>query len=557
MLDLNLLRDDRGGFSISAGPPRLALVHHGFRTTELELIDGRKSRFSPRYASLGLLNLARSLQVDFERGRLPQKPELRYFDEDCYESDEELARAVTEWLRPARARFVLAGVYTLAVDRTAALLTMMDPTEVCIVVGGAHPTVAPRIDYAHIVVRGEGGVPLRHILNELFGPSFGKGPEAKGICYQLDGQLQLSVPAFDNSLATIPAPAFAYDLSQGRTDFINRPRDRWWKATGKYPQIYVCTQSCRERCTFCSTYLIHGRLVSRPVKLIEEDLNYIVDEVGHDSLQFFDDDLLQHDEFDQLTEMLEKRRISWSCNARSEFMTPALAKQMFAAGCKKVFLGVESFDQRSLDYYRKATTVEMNQSAVHALDSAGIAAICGYIIGAPHETLESILADIDRMLALPIFFLSASILTPDIGSVEYLRARKTIPALRMLGDDGSDVNLKPRPELFGAGPPYGLPTVCRSLSKDELEELYELAECSFFLRQSASERIARLSSPDQVDLITEWFVWTGSRAEKLAQSARLEVVRARAAALVSTPGPSLPSVGLKATPGLAGVSVSG
>ena len=383
------------------------------------------------------------------------------------------------------------------------------------------------------MVRGEGGVPLRHLLTRLFDASFGDGPDARGICYQLDGHLHVSAPAFDSSLATIPAPAFAYDLSQSRSDFINRPQDRWWKATGKHPQIYVCTQSCRARCTFCSTYLIHGRLVSRPVALIAQDLDFIIDEHGHDSLQFFDDDLLQHDELDALMELLQRRRIAWSCNARAEFMTPERARQMFGAGCKKVFLGVESFDQRSLDYYRKGTTVEMNRQAIHALDDAGIAVVCGYIIGAPHDTLDSILADIDRMLELPIFFLSGSILTPDIGSVEFLRARKTIPALRLLGDGGSDFNLKPRPELFGAGPPYGLPTVCTSLSKAELNELYELAECSFFLRESTAERVTRLSPPDQLELIAEWFQWNTARAEKLAQTARLDIVRERAAAVLS------------------------
>src|SRR6266540_4175375 len=179
MIDLAILRDN-GKFEIHVGPPRLAFVHHGFRTTQLDFVDKQRPRFSPRYASLGLLNLARSLQVDFERRRIPFYPEMGYFDEDCYENDDDLARAMTEWLTPAKARFVLAGIYTLAVERTASLMARMDPTELCIVVGGPHPTVAPNIDYAHIVVRGEGGVPLRHILDKLFQPSFGQGAEARG-----------------------------------------------------------------------------------------------------------------------------------------------------------------------------------------------------------------------------------------------------------------------------------------------------------------------------------------------------------------------------------------
>ena len=496
-------------------------------------MDRRRSRFSPRYASLGLLNLARSLQVDFERGQIPYAPEIKYFDEDCYEDDDDMARDLAEWLRPAKARFILVGLYTLAVERTAGLLARMDPTEFCIIVGGAHPTVAPRMDYAHIVVRGEGGVALRHILNELFEPSFGQGPEARGICFDLDGKTQMSGPAFDNSLASIPPPAFAYGLSQSQTDFSGRLRERWWKEVGKSPQIYICTQSCRARCTFCSTYLIHGRLVSRPVEFISADLDYIISEFSHDSIHFHDDDLLQHEEFDQLMDVLAKKRIVWTCNARSEFITAARAQQMFAAGCRKVFLGVESLDQRSLDYYRKATTVEMNQIAVRELDAAGIAVVCGFIIGAPHDTLESSIADIDRVLALPIYFLSASILTPDVGTVEYLRARKTIPALRLLGDEGTHVNIKPRPEIFGIAAPFGMPTVCSALSKKELNELYELACCKFFLRESSFERIKRHTPPERMEEVLAWYEWTEQRADRLMNSATLDLVRERAAVLVS------------------------
>lgn len=532
MLDLNLLRDS-GNFSIDGGPPRLALVHHGFRTTLKKQGHAKQAKFASRYASLGLLNLARLLQVDFERSHLPFAPEVRYFDEDCYEDDDDLASAVAAWIRPASARFILVGLYTLAVERTAGLLARMDPREVCIVVGGPHATVAPQIDYAHIVVRGEGGTPLRHILNELFKPTFGEGPEARGLCFELDGKLQMSGVAFDNSLAKIPPPAFAYDLSESRIDPGGRPRGRWWRTVGKSPQIYVCTQSCRARCTFCSTYIIHGRLVSRPVELIKGDLDYIVDDLGHDSIEFHDDDLLQHEDFDLLMELLAEKRITWTCNARAEFMTAARAQQMFAAGCRKTFLGIESLNQEILDYYRKQTTVEMNEAAVRVLDAAGIGVVCGFIIGAPDHTVGGILEELNHFLALPIYFLSASILTPDIGTVEYHRAKKIVPGLRLLGEEGSSVNMKPRPDLFGTDPPYGLPTVCKAVSKADLNELYELAYCEFFLRASTRARIERLTQLDRLDEVDEWYAWTRERARTLVKSARLDSVQERAVALMS------------------------
>ena len=527
MIDLKTIRGG-ASFDVRSGPSRVALVHHGFRMTQMGATDKRQSRFSARYASLGLLNLARSAQVDFEEGRIPFEPEFRYFDEDCYDDDDDLAQAISDWLRPASARFVMAGLYSLAFDRSATMLRRLDPAEICIVVGGAHPTVAPNVDFAHLVVRGEGGQAVQHILSHFLQPGFGTGEDAHGLCFQIDGKVTMGRPVFDKSLAKIPAPAFAYELSAMQTGTV---AERWWKAVGSLPQIYICTQSCRARCTFCSTYLIHGKLVSRPVELIAGDLDHMIDRLGHDSIQFHDDDLLQHEEFDDLMSLLRQRGVVWTCNARSEFITPDLARTLYDAGCRKVFLGAESFDQRTLDYFHKATTVEMNQRAVEALDRAGIGVVCGYIIGAPHDTVESILADLDRALELPIYFLAAAILTPDIGTIEFKRAVQRIPELRVLGDDASGLNVRPRPDLFGTEAPYGMPTVSETVSKAALNELYKLANCSFFLRDEALQRIRRHTTPGRLDEAMDWCALHRNVACELSQTARLPQVSERAEAL--------------------------
>jgi anaerobic magnesium-protoporphyrin IX monomethyl ester cyclase len=528
MIDLKAIRDT-GGFDVRLGPSRIALVHHGFRATQMGATDKRQDRFAPSYASLGLLNLARSAEVDFKNGRIPFGPEFKYFDEDCYVDDAALARAITEWLAPACARFVMVGLYSLALERTSAMLSRIDPTRFCIVIGGAHPTVSPQSAFAHLVVRGEGGQAVQHILSRFLQPDFGEGAEGHGICYQMDGEVRIGRTVFDQSLARIPAPAFAYELT---TVQKGPAAERWWKAVGTSPQIYICTQSCRARCTFCSTYLIHGKLVSRPVHLVAGDLDYMIGQLGHDSIQFHDDDLLQHEEFHDLMRLLAEREVVWSCNARSEFMTPELARTLYDAGCRKVFLGAESFDQRTLDYYRKATTVEMNQRAIAALDAAGIGVVCGYIIGAPHDTVKSILADLDRALALPIYFLAAAILTPDIGTVEFRRAVKRIPGLRDLGHDGAGLDFRPRPDLFGTEAPYGLPTVSQAVSKSELNEVYKLVNCAFFLREETMERVARHTPPARLDEAMDWCALQKKQASELARAARLPAVRDRAAALL-------------------------
>ncbi|KTR90447.1 B12-binding domain-containing radical SAM protein [Pantoea dispersa] len=525
MLDISLLNN--GNFSVSAGPPRLALVHHGFRTTQMGAADKRQDKFAARYASLGLLNLARSAQVDFERGQIPFKPDIKYFDEDNYEDDAALAAAISAWLKPAAARFVLVSLYSLAFERTRAMIGLMDASELCIMVGGAHPTVAPEIDFAHLVVRGEGGGALRHILRHFLKPEFGVGEEARGICFKADGKITMGDTVFDKSIADIPSPAFAYELIQDDTSLAGESRERWWKAVGISQQIYICTQSCRARCTFCSTYLIHGKLVSRPVELIEGDIRHLIS-YGNDSIQFHDDDLLQHEQLDELLEMLARYDMVWTCNARSEVMNADLAARMYRAGCRKVFLGLESLDQRSLDYYNKATTVEMNINAVNVLDAAGIGVVCGYIIGAPHDTVTSILEDLDRVLQLPIFFLATAILTPDIGTTEYKRALRRIPLLQELGDGGTKLNIRPRPDLFGTSAPYGLPTVSDAVTKDQLNELYALVNCEFILRPELIERVNHYVYPSRREEALSWCALQRNRIRELASTATLPEVRTRA-----------------------------
>ncbi|MCF1450500.1 radical SAM protein [Agrobacterium vitis] len=527
MIDLETIRATNA-FSLSEGPPRIALVHHGFRSTQLAAHDKRSSRFSARYPSLGLLNIARSAQVDFEEGHLAFEPEFRYFDEDCYEDDEALLSKMLAWLDTAPARFLMVGLYSLAFDRTASMLRKVNGDRYCIVVGGAHPTVAPNVDFAHLVVRGEGAAAVRHILSTFMTDGFGEGSDAAGICYLQNGIEHIGRTVFDRSLEKLPAPAFRYDLSRGET---GTAKERWWKSLGHNQQIYICTQSCRARCTFCSTYLIHGKLVSRPVDKIAGDMDYIINDLGHDALQFHDDDILQHEDFDELLHLLQSKSIQWSCNARSEFITPELASRLYAAGCRRVFLGAESFDQRSLDYYRKETTVDMNRQAVRALDAAGIGVVCGYIIGAPHDTVDSLLRDFDEVLSLPIYFLAAAILTPDIGTVEFGRAAQRFPELKALGDEPR-LNVRPRPDLYGSKAPYGLPTVAEAISKDDLNDLYGMINCAFFLRWDAWARIERYTPPHLVNEALAWRTFHESRALELVQQARLSVVRDRMQALL-------------------------
>jgi anaerobic magnesium-protoporphyrin IX monomethyl ester cyclase len=513
MYELGRVRDG-GNFSQDLNAPsRLALIHRSFRTTSLRR-GIQRQQFAAHFPALGLLNLAHSLRFDADNGKL-RLPEIRYFDEETYADEDELAEAVMEWLATSPRRIIAASAYTMTVDYLEAFLSRFDPTSHLILVGGAHATLAPDIEHAHIAVRGEGGAALRHILTKLFTPEFGTGADAAGLCYLLDGQEVVQKQAFDRSLALLPSPGFAYDLLPQDGEEGPVYATSFTRMLGLRPQIYICTQSCQARCTFCSTYLIHGKAVARPIALIRQDLSYIINELKYDSLEFHDDDLLQHPEFFELLKLLQELNVPWFCYARVDTITQEIAQRMADAHCKRVFLGVESMNQQNLDYYNKHTTVADNRRAVEALAQAGIGCNAGFLIGAPADTVESILQNLDAFLELPLFAVSCSVLEPNPGTVEFHRARKRGSEFLAAFGGQNKHRLVPHPEIYGLEAPMGFPTVCEAVSKAELNCLVRLIEGEFYFREPTWQWLIATRSPEQVELVKSFYRFVSDALETL------------------------------------------
>lgn len=481
---------------------RIAMVHRSFRAVSTRRGIARQ-RFAAHFPALGLLNLAHALRVDAAAGKF-RAPDCRYFDEENYDTEQSLVRAVTDWLDGAERRIIAASAYTATVDYLEAFLAAFPPDEYLAVVGGAHASVAPDIANAHIVVRGEGGAALRHVITAFFTSEFGKGSDARGICYQLNGEPYFSPPAFDRSLEELPPPGFAYDLldEYGRIYATNFTR-----MLGANPQIYVCTQSCRARCSFCSTYLIHGKAVARPVRLIRDDLQYLVRELGHDSIEFHDDDILQHPEFKELLAVMADLDVPWFCYARADAIDRDIARQMAAAGCRRAFLGLESMNQGNLDYYNKASTVDQNREAVEALATVGIGVVAGFIIGAPQDTVELILSDLDQYLRLPLLAINCSILSPDPGTLEFQRTRKRLGTVAIAMGRTGHGRLVPNPEVFGLEAPMGIPSVCDHVSKKDLNRLQAIIDAEFYFRPHIWHGLTKGRDTEQIEVVRAYYVF--------------------------------------------------
>lgn len=523
--------DLRGLWDTWAGRPsgsvRLALVHRSFRSVGVGR-GVRRQEFAAHFPALGLLHLAQVVREGVRSGDLPPT-DVAYFDEGAFDTADSLFDAVDQWTRDHDRSIVAASSYTATIDQLERFLARFDPTKVLIMVGGAHATVAPDIESAHLVVRGEGAAAIRHVLTTLPSDAFAPGCANTGIQYQLDGVVHRERTAFDRSLTTATSPAYAYDLLPAALRGSPVYATNFTRMLGRRPQVYVCTQSCRARCTFCSTYLIHGRAVSRPLAKVRADIDFLVNRYGVDSIEFHDDDLLQHEEFDGLLDVMKGHGIPWFCYLRSEHVTPELARAMADAGCRRAFVGIETMDQSTLDYYNKKTTIEQNAASVTALAEAGVMPIAGFIIGAPEQTVDDVLRDLDRFLELPLFAINCSVLSPDPGTVEFQRARRSGTAELPMRERGQLLRIVPDPARFGLGMPTGLPVVSKRISKPELNRLLSLIEFRFYFRRRIYAGLTEGRTPAQVAKVRAYYRHVAANvAEMTVDEAAPEVVDLRA-----------------------------
>jgi len=129
------------------------------------------------------------------------------------------------------------------------------------------------------------------------------------------------------------------------------------------------------------------------VENIVEELEFLRSE-GYEEILFVDDNFtLNKKRVAKLCQKIRKERmhIRWICDSRVDHCGYDMFREMVKAGCNTVYFGIESANQRILDYYRKGITSDQSINAVRKARKAGVDIIVGsFIVGAPDETKSEI-----------------------------------------------------------------------------------------------------------------------------------------------------------------------
>jgi len=168
----------------------------------------------------------------------------------------------------------------------------------------------------------------------------------------------------------------------------------------------VSSRGCVFRCRFCSCYKF-GRNIWRPrsVKNTMEEILFLASE-GYEQFIFADDSLtLNPKRVIELCRAMRKEKLEmdWLCEGRVDNCSYEMLWEMAKAGCRILFFGIESANQRILNYYNKRATPEQAKVAVKKAGKAGIDVTVGsFIVGAPDETREEIRNTIEFAKKIPI-----------------------------------------------------------------------------------------------------------------------------------------------------------
>lgn len=207
-----------------------------------------------------------------------------------------------------------------------------------------------------------------------------------------------------------------------RSFIKHREYQEFWKSkTGGTPATIMMTKGCPFNCDFCSKPIFGNKLRKR---LISDCINEIlyIKSLGYDQLWIADDCFTLNDKFvnDFCLEMMEKKiNMTWSCLSRVDNISEKLVKLMSAAGCVKIYLGVESGSDRTLSLMKKRFKVKDVSAMVKRMNKANIRIGAFFIVGYPGETLDSINKTFKFSLSLPFDEISFTVPYPLPGSNLY------------------------------------------------------------------------------------------------------------------------------------------
>ena len=232
--------------------------------------------------------------------------------------------------------------------------------------------------------------------------------------------------AYENRLAPL------YNFMKDMPDLGNRPLpylpERYVARYAGKLGCFDAGRGCPYACSFCSIINVQGR---KSRYRTADDIERVI-RAGYAQgvLHYFitDDDFARNKNWeailDRIIELREKDGFKINIIMQVDtvsYKIPNFVKKAAAAGCRKVFIGLENINPDSLKGASKGQNhISEYRAMLQAWRNVRVLTYAGYILGFPADTPESIARDIGIIQReLPIDIMEFFMLTPGPGSQDH------------------------------------------------------------------------------------------------------------------------------------------
>jgi radical SAM superfamily enzyme YgiQ (UPF0313 family) len=262
-------------------------------------------------------------------------------------------------------------------------------------------------------------------------------------------------------------------------------------------------RGCPYQCSFCTIINVQGQKSRRRTS---DDIEQIVrNNVVQGLHSFFitDDNFARNKDWEAVLDRLiylreeEKLKISFIIQVDTLcHRLPNFIEKCARAGVKRVFIGLENINPANLLGAKKQQNkITEYRKMLLAWKHAGILTYCGYILGFPNDTPESILHDI-RVIQkeLPVDLLEFFYLTPLPGSEDHKKLHE------------AEIPMDPDLNKYDLNHAV---TGHVNMSKEQWEKTYALAWQTYYTREHIATVLRRAmatgTSPGKAVLFITWF----------------------------------------------------
>ncbi|HMD39993.1 MAG TPA: radical SAM protein [Candidatus Acidoferrum sp.] len=212
---------------------------------------------------------------------------------------------------------------------------------------------------------------------------------------------------------------------------IDKYREAWHSAHGRFSMNLIASRGCPFRCNWCAKPIFGDTYHLRPAHEVAAEMLVLKNAYGADHLWFADDifALNRHwvHEFASAVEEL-RCAVPFKIQARADLLTWETVEALRRAGCAEVWMGVESGSQKVLDAMEKGLKVEEVIAARENLKRHGIRACYFLQFGYPGELWQDLQSTVSLVRATRPDDIGISFSYPLPGTRFYERVKQQLGA---------------------------------------------------------------------------------------------------------------------------------